>query len=181
MTYKILTPLLLLTCLQQAGCVVFPTTRTFYEPNSKDGELHNRSSCGYMSTHDSIERTVEGVRITLYLGSVEEPEDRKPNLHLTTYISSASDAVVVNPSLIRIEIPNVNSSLEGSTIESNLHLLHQTQSFSIFYPDPSGYADSVTVIFAPEAISLNGHSLTLAPFHFIRVKKHDAYYGSINC
>jgi hypothetical protein len=114
-----------------AGCVVYPTSRTFYEPTAGEGSLRNQTGCGFLHTRDTVERTVNGVRVAVMVGAERESAERQPDLYVTL-------------------------TIEG--------------------PVGSWDIKTTQVLLVPE-----GSNVWLAPLHFKRVKKSDAYMGSINC
>ncbi len=85
----------LLTML--AGCVAYPVTRTYYEPNPNDGDLTATSGCGYHTTkNDSLERIIDGVTIHVMPEYVDGENlkvtisIKKMNLNISTFIPEKS-------------------------------------------------------------------------------------------
>jgi len=167
------------------ACVLYPTSRTFYEPNVADGKPVNRASCGYMTTHDSLERDIGGAVVTI--SPSEESQASSPGMLLHVYISiqSAPGAIAVDPTLIQLQTP-----LHGTPIAGNV-LSHATDGPRPGWPydthridiDYPGSAETeISLVFQSGAVvSRSGADMHVEPFRFRRVTKKDMYYGSVNC
>src|SRR5689334_2291515 len=89
------------------GCAIYPTSRTFYEPEAADGKPRNRVSCGYIRTRDVVTRVVEGIEISIAPAD-EEIADPRPG-DLKTFFTFTfpgptfrSASIHVDPSKIKV-------------------------------------------------------------------------------
>lgn len=162
-----------------AGCVVYPTSRTFYEPTSGEGTLRNQTSCGFLHTRDTVERNVNGVRVAVMVGSERESADRQPDLYVTLTIEGPFGSWDIKTSQVLLvpEGSNVGLAPDLATDSGNSHFTRWTLHFA----DPAGKAERLEIRFGVGALTIRGAAVELAPLHFRRVKKSDAYMGSINC
>lgn len=177
----------LLASLVLTGCAIYPTSRTFYEPNGADGKLENRTSCGYTKTRDSIRRTVEGIEISL--SPSEEKFSPPYPASLPTYISFTYrvPGVQVDFSKIVLRTEPGGVVIEGRMLNTYERPTRRVDGeFHIkvgrlLFPEPAGVPEQVTFIFKPGALMLDGRAIPVLPFRFSRVTRDDVYYGSINC
>lgn len=178
---------LFLASLVLTGCAIYPTSRTFYEPNPADGKLENRTSCGYTKTRDSIRRTVEGIEISL------SPSEEKLSIpyptSLQTYITFTYriPGVQVDFSKIVLRAEPGDAVIEGRVLNAYERPTRRVDGefyikvASLQFPEPAGVPEQVTFIFKPGALMLDGRAIPVLPFRFTRVTRDDVYYGSINC
>ena len=177
-----------MAALSLESCAVYPTSRTFYEPNADDGSVTNRGSCGYMTTHDAIERNVGGVVLKIFIGDEDEPSGRPDTLDVHITASHKEDGTTIDQTKVTVSAEGDSKELHGNfmpPVAAKLGLKWQDDprylGISIQYPAPAGTYDAIVVKFASGALRLHGQTLDVQPFRFHRVKKHDVYYGSINC
>jgi hypothetical protein len=178
-----------LLCLE--SCVAYPTMRTFYEPTPDDGTYP--SACGYVATHNVIERTVNGARFRIVVGSHDrEPTERTPTLDVHIQVIYQGDDVALDPTKVAISADGVNAEIHGTLLhppgfqvaegfQRQAGQMFHTLSFDIRYPAPAGMLDALSVTFASGAMQVNGDAQVVQDFRFRRVTKHDFIYQSINC
>src|SRR3990172_42044 len=166
----------------QIGCVVFPVTRTYFEPNIEDGRPTRSSSCGYNRTaDDSLERDSDGLHIQvspsyqpgspvsvtiLFQGSVGDMDLQPEQFEL----HSVSDGSIYKPSDISRNVYRPDKS----------HPYHSIW-IHITYPVVSEKLQGIKFVFPNGSIMRNGVSINMNPFRFNKVTKSYLYYGSINC
>lgn len=163
------------------GCVVYPTQRTYFEPNAMDGVPTPSQSCGYHNAkNDALVREVDGLHIQV----TPHLEEGKP-LSVTVLFRAPTAADV------SLEKHELRSLVDGATF------LPVSQKITTYAPDKTHpyYSRWVTLQFQPVpehlteiaivfpigSVSLNGQVFNLAPFRFRKVTRSDVYYGSINC
>jgi hypothetical protein len=181
----------LVAVLSLGSCVVYPTERTYYEPNPDDGNYP--SACGYMTTHNVIERSIDGVDVRIIVGGYdEEPSKRPETLDVYIRVHYQGEGVAIDPTKVSISAEGSATELRGSLLhppesqvghgyQKQAGRVSQTITLNIRYPAPAGLFDALSVKFDSGALQLKGEAQDVRPFRFRRVKKHDVYYGSINC
>lgn len=166
----------------QFGCVVFPITRTYFEPNLEDGKAQRSSSCGYNRTaHDSLERDVDDLHV---LVSPSYQEGRQ--LSVTFLFRFPSGDTGVRPELFELYSLSDGKTYKPVDIRNNVYGPDKTHPYTsiwvhLKYPVISENLESIKFVFPVDSITRNDLSVNLAPFRFNKVKKSDVYYGSINC
>ena len=157
-----------------SGCAVYPTTRTYFEPNKEDGTPTRSTSCGYhAAANDSLERQIGGVSV------VVSPRYKEGgNLSLSVSLHYDEEGVVIDGSLITVAI-NGGASYHPTNVIVNSYKKDNTHSnrifLHIFYAVPS---ESVTELSVTLPNIMNKPS---SPFRFKKATKSDIYYASINC
>lgn len=172
-----------IAALQLAGCVVYPTSRTFYEPTATEGSLRNQTGCGYIRTRDTVERRIGDLTLAVMVGSEKEPDARHATLEVTLILAGREGSWRFNPEYLMLVLTTPPTSLRPSSAThypSQVPRSHWIRS-TLIYPEPAGLVDQVELRFEPGALALRGNAIDLAPLHFNRVKKSDFYFGSINC
>ena len=169
-----------------SGCVVYPTTRTFYEPNSADGRAQNRSSCGFNKTHDSLERGIDGAIIQVSPGLEREPQALGQTLTVSISIITDPSHAIVKPELIELRSPQSGIARRGTVDRYKVDgprpgWAHDTHWITLTFDLPAGTGTDISIEIPSQALTVNGNMTALAPFRFARVTKKDIYYGSINC
>lgn len=156
-----------------AGCVVFPTNRTYYEPNAEDGQLSRSGSCGYHTTAlDTLERDVGGVRLRV------SPEyDESPTLIVHVAIPRTWPIPTIEPSLARLR--DGQRVLEPQKVVAKdggpyFYML-------ITYTFPAASTDHIAFVPLPGFLNVREAPAEVAPFRFSKKTKADVFYGSINC
>lgn len=163
------------------GCVAYPTQRTYFEPNAADGIPTPSRSCGYHAAkNDALVREVD----RLYVQVSPHSDEGKPLS--VTVLFRASSAPDVSPEKYELQ-----SAADGSTFRSLSHKVtaykpdktHPYYSIWLtlqFQPLPE-QLNEIAIVFPRGSVSLNNREVELAPFRFLKTKKNDIYYGSINC
>jgi hypothetical protein len=171
--------------IQLGGCVVYPASRTFYEPTAAEGALRNQTSCGYLHKHDTVERRIGDMILAITVGSEKEPDARHATLKVTLVLEGQAGSWNLMTEGVR---PVVNASPEtlrpsSSTLRSGPGSATNQQfiRWTLTYPEPAGLADKVELDSEPGALTERGKAIDVGPLHFNRVKKADIYFGSINC
>jgi hypothetical protein len=156
-----------------AGCVVFPTNRTYYEPNQEDGKLSRSQSCGYHTTAlDVLERDVGGVRIRVSPHYGEGPT-------LTVYVSIPRTWPIPTIDASMVRLRDDQRVLEPKNVVTkdggpSFYLL-------ITYTFPAPSTDHIAFVPLPGFLNVRGAPAEVAPFRFSKKTKVDVFYGSINC
>jgi hypothetical protein len=168
------------------GCVMYPTSRVFYEPTASEGTLRNQTACGYLHTRDTVERTLGDVRIAVTVGAAKVPDNRQPTVEVVVEVEGpTTDSVNLRTERVLLVLaaplatlhPSDLSSVSGQGSSSNRQFVR----WKLTYPDPAGLSDKVEVSFEPGALFVHGRAIDVGPLHFNRVKRSDVYFGSINC
>lgn len=163
-----------LVVLLISGCAVYPSTRTYYEPNSEDGTPTRSASCGYhAAANDSLERQVGGVSI-----GVSPHYKKGSNLSLTVSFHYDEDHIDIDKNLIMVTV-NGGHSYSPMNIVVNSYEKDNTHPNRIFiHLSYSVLSEDVTEL----SVALpNLASHELKPFRFKITTKSDIYYASINC
>jgi hypothetical protein len=178
------------------SCVLYPTSRTFYEVDPADATPQSRDACGY-SRNDSAVRFVQGIEIGITVGAIRIQENPDPVLDVGVSFSFPEEltGIAVDPKKVWINVGG--DLLQPSSVESreshNLRIDPQGARFDfkrkpyiwmfneLVYPPPSGLQDNLTFVFQSGALQIDGDDVYVAPFRFYKVTKSDLYYGSINC
>ena len=83
---------LLILVLQLASCAMYPTSRVFYEPTASEGKLRNQTGCGYLHTHDTVEKRIGDITLAVMVGSEKEPNARHPTLEVTLILEGPTNS-----------------------------------------------------------------------------------------
>ncbi len=163
-----------LISLLMFGCAVYPTTRTYFEPNKEDGTPTRSTSCGYhAAANDSLKRQIGDVSVV-----VSPRYKQKDNLSITVSLHYDEEDVVIDGSLITVSVNGeasyvptdvVVNSYEKDNTHPNRIFLH------LFYAIPS---EGVTELSVTLPTIANKPS---SPFRFKKTTRSDIYYASINC
>ena len=172
----------LLTLLWLTGCAVYPTSRTYFEPNPEDGMPRSSSSCGYHAAkNDSLIREYEEFEL-----SVTPHYKEGENLQVTVLVQSKEKHVIINTSKIEL----LSSGNEGAVLPSEANKTYyeprsnwpyHMKFHHIIYPAKSESLNSVSIIFNAGSVLLNGQAIEIKRFRFNKTEKSDIYYASINC
>lgn len=158
-----------------SACVVFPTSRTYYEPNPEDGEPTPSESCGYhRAANDGLERHVEGVTISVF----PYLEDDKP-LRISFLISRTARSLAVDTTQTELIAGAV--IVAPDTTEENEPGPYFSKSITLTFASAADAPPNIALTFKPGFLKVDGTDIALAPFRFRKVTKSDIYYGSINC
>jgi len=168
--------------LTGTGCALYPTSRTYFEPNQSDGELAPSMGCGYHAAkHDSLIRKLGEVTInvTPYYKEGEE-------LQVIVLFQEREDSVVVNPEHIEVKSSSAQNPIPPSTIKQANQPPRSNWPYYmkwnyLTYPLLSESLDEISVIFNHESVLVNNEEITLKKFRFKKTTKSDIYYASINC
>ena len=161
------------------SCVVYPTSRTFYEPTTGEGSLRNQTGCGFLHTRDTVERKVNGVRVAVLVGAEREGAERHPDLYVTLTIEGPVDSWDIKTTAVLLVPEGFNVEL-APDLATDFGDANFTR-WTLHYADPAGKAERLEIRFGAGALVIRGAAVELAPLHFRRVNKSDAYMGSINC
>jgi len=157
-----------------SGCAVYPTTRTYFEPNKEDGTPTRSTSCGYhAAANDSLERKIGGVSVF-----VSPRYKEGGNLSISVSLHYDEEDVVIDGSEITVAV-NDEASYLPTDVVVNRYEKDNTHPNRIF----------LHLIYAVPSESVNELSVTLprivnkssSPFRFKKTTRSDIYYASINC
>jgi hypothetical protein len=169
------------------SCVLYPTTRTFYEPNGDDGTIVH-GGCEYLTTHNTIERRIGGAYVTMSVGDDNEPAKRPDFLDVHVTVSVKGGGAIIDPAQILVVSEADGSEVSGVVIPSaaaqlglRVQVKSDTTGVTIRYPAPAGHLDTLSVKLKRGALRLNDQALDGWSVRFRHVKKHDTFYGSMNC
>ena len=168
---------------QLYGCVAYPTTRTYFEPNASDGKPVPSRSCGYHAAkNDALIRNIPEVHIQVSPHFTKS----KPISVSVLFQYVTGRILALEPGLFELH------SLSDGKVFKPLNVKTSTQ-----YPDRShpyfsewihlAYAptsddlNSIAIVFPKGAVVVRDIGVELKPFRFQRVEKSDFYYSSINC
>jgi len=165
-----------------AGCAVYPTTRTYFEPNASDGKPSPSMSCGYhRAKNDSLVRDTKDlhIQVTPYYKEGE-------NLKVTILFQSDKDNVEINPRAIGIKAHQSGKVIYPSSIKITNQLPRNNWPYYskwvyLTFPISSDSLISIAVTFKRSSILVNGRVINIQQFRFKKATKSDIYYGSINC
>ncbi len=164
------------------GCALYPTSRTYFEPNAEDGSPRSSMSCGYHAAkNDSLLREYDDFELKI-TPHYQEGE----NLRVTVLVQSKENSITIDPNKIRL----LSSSQRGMTspaeakktyYEPRNNWPYYMKWNHIIYPVKSESLKSITIVFNSDSMFLNGHALGVKSFRFNKTTKKDIYYASINC
>ena len=170
-------PLLMLP----VGCVVFPTTRTYFEPNPEDGTPVPSSSCGYhRASKDSLSRDIQGIHVQV----TPIYEKRKPlsAMILFRYVDGHVD---VRPSEFQLRVLPNDTVITPAETKVTYYERDNTHPYRkwvyLNYAMAGDDVAGLSFLFPEGTVSRNGDTVKLARFRFEKTTKSDIYYGSINC
>lgn len=183
----LISSVLLLTML--LGCVAYPTTRSYFEPNSEDGVLTATSGCGYHTTKlDSLVREIGDISIQVIPEYLEAD-----NLKVTIFIKRENDYVSFEPELVVLDAKSVTTSgdenqtlLKASDITSSLQVPTKStpyygQWYVLTFPVAADELNGISITLSAESLALGENSTNDLVFRFKKIAKQDFYYNSINC
>lgn len=167
--------ILVLAAAALSACVVFPTSRTYYEPNPDDGEPTPSQSCGYhRAADDGLTRKVEGLALSVFPRlDADEP------LQISFLIGKTAKSVTVDAA--RVELRAGATTVAPVTIKENEPGPYFSKSITLTFPSSPDTLENIAVAFRAGFLKIGGIEINLAPFRFRKVTKGDLYYGSINC
>jgi hypothetical protein len=141
-----------------------------------------------MSTHDTMQREIDGAVIRVFIGDDDEPSKRPETLDVHITVSYRGGGASIDPSKVTISGEGESAELHGNLMLSPAAQLglkyYEDPGYvlvDIQYPAPAGRYDVISVKFAAGAFRLLGQNQDVRPIRFRRVKKHDVFYGSMNC
>ncbi|MGF1717900.1 hypothetical protein [Photobacterium chitinilyticum] len=174
----------LLTML--AGCVAYPVTRTYYEPNPNDGDPAAISGCGYHTTkNDSLERVIDGATIHV-MPEYVDGEDLK----VTISIKNEFEYVDVYPGKIFVKDVASGNKLYPSDTSVTMqmpskHMPFYRQWVTFSFPVSVNELDELYITIPTGSLVIPNLSTkneaSAVHFRFNKTKKADFYYNSINC
>ena len=163
------------------GCVLYPTSRTYLEPNPADGVPTSSVSCGYnRASKDALVRDLGNLHIQV----APSYSSDKP-IALSILLRSDADNVTVNPKLIHLKNVENGEIFEPSKINVTYQRPPRFDHFNrwiyIVYPVGSKKLRSISVQFNAGSVFIDGHRLDVDRFRFNKTEKFDIYYGLVNC
>lgn len=162
-----------------AGCTVYPTSRTFYEPMADEGKLRNQPGCKFIHTHDTVQTQVGSLRVSVLVGPERSPVDRAPDLTVTLSFDGPAGSWDLNTDKVVIVLGRSGKVLRRD-LATDSAVAGATR-WSLHYPEPAGLEDRVEVRFEPGALLIDGKSPALEPLHFRRVTRKDVLVGPFDC
>jgi len=165
-----------------SGCAVYPTSRTYFEPNPNDGVLAPSMGCGYHVTkNDSLVREIGNVKIQVTPYYQEGKE-----LQLIVLFQSKDGTIKIDPEYIRLEAISVGDSVSPTSVKQTNQEPRSNWPYYmnwnyLTYPVLSESLKLFSVVFQAGSVTLNNEPMEVANFRFKKVTKSDIYYASINC
>jgi len=174
--------ILLSVVLTSTGCALYPTSRTYFEPNPSDGELAPSMGCGYHAgKYDSLVRKLGEVtlNVTPYYKEGEE-------LQVIVLVQEREDSVVVNPEHIEVKSSYTMNSIPPSTTKQTIQPPRSNWPYYmkwnyLTFPLLSESLDEISVVFNQGSVLVDNEAIMLKKFRFKKTTKSDIYYASINC
>jgi len=124
----------------------------------------------------------------MYVGYDDEPSKRPDFLDLHIAVSYKGGGAVIDATQILIVSEADGSELRGTVIPPAAAQLgfkwEDNPDYivvDIRYPAPAGHLDALTVKLERGALRLHDQAQEGWSVRFRHVKKHDAFYGSLNC
>ncbi|MCG8092057.1 MAG: hypothetical protein JAZ17_00255 [Candidatus Thiodiazotropha endolucinida] len=173
---------LLFVVVVATGCAVYPTTRTYFEPNANDGKPSPSMSCGYhRAKNDSLSRETKDFYI-----QVTPFYNESNDVHVSVHIRSERNNIAIDPNLIALkDIHSGNLTYPSSTKITRQKPRGNWPYYDNFvylmYPIKSDSVESISVMFMQQSILINGNAKGIEQFRYNKTTKSDIYYGSINC
>lgn len=163
------------------GCAVYPTTRTYFEPNPIDGEPVPSMSCGYhRASNDSLKREIDGVQIVVTPRYQDDAD-----LAVAISLQYQEGVLTNDPEQFELRSPRTIQAIKAKVSQANAYNADQThprrEFVHIRFPIKASLLKHIEIVMPPESILRNGKPMHLAPFRFQKVQKNDVYYASINC
>lgn len=165
-----------------SGCALYPTSRTYFEPNPSDGEPAPSMSCGYHAAkNDSLVREVGKVTI-----KVTPQYNEGEELKLVVLFQEREDSVVVNPEHIVLKSSSAEKSISPSYIKQSYQAPRNNWPYYmkwnyLRYPVLAESLESISIVFNPGSVMVDSEAMELRQFQFKKTTKSDVYYASINC
>lgn len=173
---------LCLVAIFASGCAVYPTSRTYFEPNPSDGIPAPSMSCGYHAAkNDSLAREIGGVKIKVTPYYKEGKE-----LQIIVLLQGQEDRIKIDPKKILLEALSIEEPVSPTAIKQTIQEPRNNWPYYmkwnyLTYPLLSESLDTVSVVFQAGSVKLDNEPLKLKNFRFKKTTKSDIYYGSINC
>jgi hypothetical protein len=183
MNYKFAILAMLLLAVSQAGCAIYPVSRTFYAPREADGKLRNQTACGYLRTRDTVEITSGDITVAVTVGGAKVPENSHAAVTVVIDVQGPTGSANLRTQDVLLTLPlaTLRPSVSSSVASPGSNSSRQVIRWTLTYPGPAGLSDNVEVHFEPGALTEDGKPINVGPLHFKRVKETDLYYGSISC
>ena len=163
------------------ACALYPTTHTYYEPDSRDGVPVDSQGCGYFRTgKDSLERETPGLTLTV-TPSLKKDEPVSAMV-VFRYPSGVLD---LRGELVGMHLGN--SVFEPTEFRTKLFPAHTThgpenhQWLYLTFPAAAGTPEEISINFHEGAVRKDGAAVSISPFRFKKITKKDLYLASINC
>ena len=179
---RIIYIVLLAAVLTAPGCAVYPTSRTYFEPNPSDGEPAPSMGCGYHAAkYDSLIRELGEVtiKVTPYYKEGEK-------LLVIVLFQEREDSVVVNPEHIEVESSSAHDPISPIAIKKSVQPPRSNWPYYmkwsyLTFPILSESVKAISIIFNPGSVFVDDEVIELKPFRFKKTTKYDIYYALINC
>lgn len=163
--------------LTLSACVVFPTNRTYFEPNAADGKPIQSASCGYHRTaNDGVSGLIGTVEIEIFPAFAD---DRPLQVHLR--IPRSSPQADLLPELIVLNATGQAPEIHASTTTRQRAGPYFNSVVDLVFPVEAGKLTDFSIEFLRGSVSVAGTPQDAARFRFSKIQKTDIYYGSINC
>lgn len=169
-----------------SGCVVYPTTNVYFEPQAADGVLRQSVACGFR-TKDELERQVDGLR----LSAVAHIESNGA-FRVRLIFDAQGRPMVLKQELFELTDASNGKSIPISNIQATSRQYRTVKSFGVtedvraiwvtMTPTVSASAVAGFVLTMPEnTVVVAGQTIRISPITFKKVEAQDVYHGSINC
>lgn len=162
------------------GCAIYPTSRTYFDPDLSDGTPAASMGCGYhRAREDSLEREIADLRLKV----TPRFEDRKP-LGLTVWLVDQDGSAELNGNQITVQTSD-KTFMAVSVDPGERAPRNKTPYFekwvNVTFPAEAGAASAISLVFRSGSLRKNGKIIEVQQFRFTKVTKIDIYYLSINC
>ncbi len=166
------------------GCVLYPTTRSYYAPEPADGSIQNSQACGYLGTRDAVSRHIQDLSVQVSVRPRATASRAEQHLDLYLTIHGPTGRVFIDPSRVQIVASNPpGSDTISLTADPSISGMSEADTILVIakYAIGPTLPHTIRVEFSEGALTLDGRQLSIPPFHFNWRSKLDWYYGSINC
>lgn len=164
-----------------SSCIVFPTERTYFQPDDADGTPQQSVSCGYFATaKDSLAKDADGLHIEV------TPDLYKTEpITVTFYLGSRGPRAEWKPD--QFELHSVDDRIAYKPIEVTTYFVHSrrypyfSERALVRYSPTPEQVTSITLVIPKGSVLSDGHPIEVQRFRFRKVTTPDFYYGSVNC
>jgi hypothetical protein len=173
--------LLVVLIVGLSGCVLYPTQRTYFAPDERDGTPGPSSSCGYNAArNDSVSRDFNG----LYLKVSPTLEEGKRVS--ASMLFRGAPFTIIDPT--KYELHSLPTGAVFKVVDYKVtkqapdisHRYYSTWLHITYGVEPAGLTE-IAIVFPANSVIVQGEPLAPTQFRFRKITKNDIYYSSINC